>query len=129
MTKRPTVSKLKKKLDAIFSKYIRHKYAKDGMVTCYTCGHTNEIKKMQNGHFIPRQYLRTRFDERNCRPQCYACNVLYGGQSSAFALKLQEEYGDDIIKELEKDRMTPIKLDVPWYQEKIKEYTEKLNLF
>ena len=29
--KPPTISKLKKKLDAIYSKYIRQKYSKDGI--------------------------------------------------------------------------------------------------
>ena len=39
MRAKPTVSKLKKKLDAIFSKYIRLKDAdKNGYVKCYTCG-------------------------------------------------------------------------------------------
>lgn len=125
--KKPTVSKLKKKLDAIYSTYIRTLYAKDGRVSCYTCPRQGEIKEMQCGHFVPRQYLKTRWDERNTRPQCYACNILYNGQPSRFAERLIREYGDGIIGELERGRMTPAKLDVLWYLEKIAEYTQKVR--
>ena len=127
MTKIKTIPKLKKKLDQIFSKYIRHKYAKDGMVKCYTCQHIGEVKKMQNGHFNPRQHLATRYDERNCRPQCFACNMYYGGNPAVFASKLIDEYGPEIITEFKQARHQVFKVDQTWYENKIKEYEEKLN--
>ena len=48
---------------------------------------------MQNGHFISRQYLSTRYDERNCRPQCWFCNSKGFGDGRAveFAHKLEIE--------------------------------------
>ena len=123
--KKPTVSKLKKRLDAIFSVYIRTKYASDGLVQCYTCPKRAPIKEMQCGHFVSRQYLKTRWDERNCRPQCVGCNVWQQGRTSTFAANLCMEYGADIIAELERNRMIPVKLDVIWYLEEIEKY-EKL---
>lgn len=117
--KKPSTAKLKKKLDAIFSKYIR---ARD-KGQCFTCSLKREPKEMQNGHFVPRQYLATRYDERNNNCQCYACNMLYNGQPSMYAIKLKAKYGDGIIEELERLRHTIIK-DYP-YEEKIKYYTEK----
>ena len=125
--KKPTISKLKKKLDAVFSKYIRAKYSKNGLVKCYTCNHWGEIKRMQNGHFNPRQHLATRYDERNCRPQCFACNMYYGGNPATFAKNLVEEYGEGIIKELEQSRYQVFKVGTDWYEQKIKEYIEKLK--
>lgn len=122
-----TKSRWKKELDSIYSKYIRQKYARNGQVKCYTCPNRNEIKKMQCGHFVPRQYLRTRFDERNTKPQCYACNMLYGGQPSKFATELKKEYGEGIIEELEKNRLEPVLLDINWYVEQIAEYEKKLK--
>lgn len=118
-----TLAKYKKDLDAVFSKYIR--YRDRGQ--CFTCSNKNHPKKMQNGHFVPRQYLTTRYDERNNNCQCYACNMLYGGQGPTYAIRLQEKYGADIIKDLEKGRWEITKLDIKWYQEKIEEYKKKLE--
>lgn len=120
--KQKSISKLKKELDAVFSKYIRQKYSKNGMVKCYTCPHIGEIKKMQNGHFNPRQHLATRYDERNCRPQCFVCNMYYGGNPATFAKNLIAEYGEGIIDELEKSRYEIFKVTPQWYEEKIKHY-------
>jgi hypothetical protein len=118
MKKKPT-AKLKKELDAIFSKFIR--WRDKGQ--CYTCPKKDDPKYMQNGHFVPRQYLAVRYDERNCHCQCYACNMLYNGQPSRYAQRLKEDFGEEIINELEKLRQQITK-DFP-YEEKIKEYTLK----
>lgn len=122
-----TIPKLKKKLDAIFSRYIRLFYSKDGYVACYTCGHKNEVKKMQNGHYIVRQYMATRYDENNCRPQCYACNMLYGGRAVTFRENLIKEIGEDKVLEMEQQRHQVFKKDHAWYEDKIKHYTEKVK--
>lgn len=114
-----SVSKLKKEADAIFSKFIR---ARD-KGQCYTCPNKNEEKKMQNGHFVPRQYLATRYDEVNNHCQCYACNVLYNGQPSAYAARLEKDYGPGTVAMLEGKRKELIKnFDYQWI---IQVYTEK----
>ena len=116
--KKKSLAKWKKELDAVFSKYIRQR---DGG-QCFTCPKKDDPKHMQNGHFVPRQYLSLRFDERNCNCQCYACNMLYNGQPSMYAIKLKEKYGDSIIQELESVRLKETKLDENWYREKIAHY-------
>ena len=118
MKKTKTLSKWKKELDIVFSRWIRNR---DKHI-CYTCNLKMEPNRSQNGHFVPRQYLATRFDERNCHAQCYACNMLYGGQPSRYAQRLKEDFGNDIIDELERDRHKVVKLDALWYEEKIKHY-------
>ena len=123
MKKTKTLAKWKKELDKYFSRYIR--YRDDGQ--CFTCPKKDDPKRMQNGHFNPRQYLRTRYDERNNNCQCYACNMLYGGQPATYAVRLRAKYGDGIVEELEKDRWKPIKLDAIWYQEKIDYYKKELD--
>ena len=61
--------------DAIFSQYIRLKYAdSNGIVRCYTCNIAKHWTLMQCGHFAKRGNLLLRYDERNCRPQCQGCN-------------------------------------------------------
>ena len=117
-----SLAKWKKELDAIFSKYIRLR--DDGQ--CFTCPKKDDVKNMQNGHFVPRQYLSLRFDERNCNCQCYACNMLYNGQPSLYAVNLKRKYGDSIIEELESVRLKETKLDAIWYQEKINYYKSKV---
>lgn len=103
MKKEKTKTWYKKKLDSVFSRYIREKYEKDGKLRCYTCPHIGTVKTMQCGHFVPRQHMSTRWDEDNCRPQCYACNMLYNGQPSTFAVRLDAEK-KGTVKRLEKKR-------------------------
>ncbi len=113
------VAKLKKELDAIFSKFIRLR----DKGQCYTCPKKDDPKYMQNGHFVPRQYLSVRYSEINCHCQCYACNMLYNGQPSRYAQRLKEDYGEGIINELERLRQQITK-DFP-YEAKIAEYGKK----
>ncbi len=119
------VSKLKKELDAIFSKFIRQR---DGG-QCYTCPKKDDPKRMQNGHFVPRQYLAIRYSEVNCHCQCYACNMLYNGQPSLYAMNLVRDYGKDVIAELERERHKLVKLTPAWYEEKISYYTKMFEAY
>ncbi len=94
------MTKLKKEADRLFSIYIRNKYAdKEGNIRCFTCPTIRPIKKMQNGHFVSRRYLGTRYDERNARPQCWYCNSQHmgNGRPVEFAEGLKKEYGPDIV--------------------------------
>lgn len=66
------LSYYKKKLDKLYSEYIRRKDAdKEGFNFCYTCGARHHWKKLQNGHYVRRSAgLSVYFLEENCRPQC-----------------------------------------------------------
>lgn len=114
----------KKELDKVFSQYIRRKYSKDGMVSCYTCSTIKPISEMQNGHWIPRNNLATRFSEENCRPQCVGCNMFNKGRPDVFAVNLIKE-GIDIVQ-MQQSRYKIFKVDINWYKEKI-EYYRSLN--
>lgn len=120
-----TTAKLKKELDRVFSLFIRHFYAKNGFVACYTCSVVKPIKEMQNGHWIPRNNLATRFSEENCRPQCVACNMFQKGKPDVFAVNLIRD-GVDIVK-LQKSRYTIFKVDFRWYEARIAYYKAKLS--
>lgn len=124
--RKKTSAKLKKELDSLLSKYIRQKYADDnGELICYTCGWRGHWKKLHNGHLVSRYYLNTRFDERNCRPQCITCNLWRNGMTPHFAEKLSKELGVGIVEELYREARKIIK-DFP-YQEKIDHYTKLLS--
>lgn len=117
--KKKTTSQLKKELDKLFSIYIRQKFSnKDGSATCYTCGQRKESwKQLQCGHFISRQYLATRYEENNCRPQCAGCNLWGGGKPLDFEEKLKKELGAKIVEKMKMKRHEITK-DFP-YAEKI----------
>lgn len=122
-----TPAKLKKELDAVFSKFIRQKHSKNGLVTCYTCKKVFEIKRIQNGHFVSRQYLATRWDENNCRPQCWGCNGFGNGQLLDFEENLIKEIGREKVEELKQKRHEIWKLTPQWYEQKIAYYKSKLE--
>ena len=93
MAKKLTRSKLVKKLDAVFSQYIRLKDADEfGNVTCFTCGKVDHWKKLQNGHFQSRKHYATRWDEMNCQVQCVSCNMFKGGEQFLFGKYLDERF-------------------------------------
>ena len=124
--KKVSVSYYKKKLDTLFSLFIRQRNADpNGMTKCYTCGVLKHYKELQCGHFVPRQYLSVRYDEINCQTQCYACNMLYNGQPSAFAMNLTRDYGKETVEMLEKKRREITKY-FP-YELKLEEYKNKLK--
>lgn len=98
--KKKSKSQLTKKLDSVYSKYIRNKYAKDGYVTCVTCGKSDEVNNMQNGHYVSRSYYATRWLDKNCHPQCYRCNVALHGNYIQYTLFMMSTYGKEVVEEL-----------------------------
>lgn len=87
-------SKIVKKLDTVFSIYIRQKESVNDIATCFTCGKQDHWKKLQNGHFQSRKHYSTRWDETNCQVQCAGCNVFRYGEQYKFSLGLDQKYGE-----------------------------------
>lgn len=104
-------SKEVKKLDRIFSQYIRKKDLKNECNRCYTCKKIITYEETDAGHYITRQHMATRFDERNVKPQCRRCNRFQSGCADEFALHLLEDYGADVLAELNQAKWTPTKVD------------------
>jgi len=122
--KTPSVSKLKKKLDTIFSRFVRIR----DKGQCYTCPTKKEIKFMDAGHYILRQHNMTRFDERNVHCQCKYCNMYNAGSMNSYAIHLIKDYGIEILDELEilerqVKQWKPAELQekIIYYKEKVKE--------
>ena len=59
---------------------------------------------MQAGHYIPRQHMVTRWEPMNVHPQCYACNMYYGGRPQNYRDHLIEDYGIEQVEDLEQRR-------------------------
>jgi len=93
---------LKAKLDKIFSMYIRLKYSNsNGICKCISCGKYHTWKEIQNGHYMSRRYMSTRFDEDNCRPQCVSCNIFNQGNIQMYRLGLIKDIGEKRVNLVE----------------------------
>ena len=120
--------KLAKKLDAIFSKYIRWYYSDHtGYVECYTCGISKPVKEMQCGHFQSRRHYSTRWHENNCRPQYVKCNMFNQGQQYIFGLKLTDDIGKEAVEDLINLSRKTVKTTEDEYKILINYYTLKLK--
>jgi hypothetical protein len=121
--KKESVASLKKKADAIVSKYVRNHYADDfGMVACYTCGKVAHVSQMHCGHFVSRNNSATRYDMDNLRVQCPGCNIWGRGRYDVYADKLLTEIGIKKFRELVKRGRSIHKLSVPELKDIIEKY-------
>jgi len=120
--KSKTRTQLVKGLDVAYSRYIREKYSINGMVSCVTCNKVDELRHMQNGHFMSRRYYSTRWLDKNCHPQCYGCNVGLSGNYARYSLFMIDTYGLDVLQELIDLSTQPSELTKLELQEKIDYY-------
>lgn len=123
MPKKLTRSKLIKKLDTIFSRWVRLSNSVNEICTCVTCGKELHWKDIQAGHFISRKHYSTRWDERNVKPQCVGCNVFKYGEQYKFSLFL----GLNISKALSLQSNEIRKFSSNEIEDMINEYTKKFN--
>ena len=123
-----TISKLKKKLDVLFSQYIRRRNADHlGRVKCFTCGVEKHWKEQQAGHFQSRSHHSTRWDEVIVQVQCVKCNMYRQGEQYKFGMYLDQRFGDGTAEELEYRAKTIVKLNRVDYEEAIERYKQKIR--
>lgn len=121
--------KLKKELDAIYSKYIRMIHADvNGNVRCITCGKVLPWKEAQCCHWISRNHLSTRWDFRNTNPGCVGCNVFGSGKLDEYAIWLIKNYGEGVLEELNALKHTTVKYSKSDLEQKIAEYKQKVEI-
>ena len=127
-------SKLTKKLDQIFSEFIRLKSAdKNGFVRCVTCNKKGFWKNdgMQCGHFVSRKHYATRWSEENTAVQCIKCNMFGQGEQYKFSLYLGKEKAEKLYAEsqkISKFSIVDIQEMIEKYQMACKEIIKKLHL-
>ncbi len=92
-TKLPSISRLKRKADALFSVFIRNR---DKNI-CVVCGST---KNVQCGHLIKRGKMSTRYDELNCHALCAVCNYLDQYEPWHYTNWFIKKYGAPLYQEL-----------------------------
>lgn len=99
VNKRESIWMLTKKLDKIFSEYIRRKYSdKKWMVNCISCDKQLHWKEAHNAHWISRWNKQYRFDEDNCRPACAWCNTFNQEfHQRIFTIKQIKRLGQEVV--------------------------------
>lgn len=115
-----------KKLDKIFSQYIRLRDSKDGYFTCCSCGQLKPYSLADAGHFINRRWMATRWDERNVHSQCSSCNRFDEGNLTGYYRFMLEKYGQQTIDILESVK-TPYKWTDGELDMLIKNYKRKVK--
>ena len=124
MSKKVSRKNLVKRLDTVFSQYIRLRNANaQGIAECYTCGKKDHWKKLQCGHFMSRKSYSTRWDEMNCNVQCVKCNMFEQGMSYVFVLNLNKDFGDGTAEGLLQKSKQIVKLQNYELEELITKYT------
>lgn len=131
--KRRTVSKLKKDIWPLFSKYIR---LRDCLQTtgcasfglCITCGKRYHFKLLQAGHFIAGRHNANLFSEKGTHAQCYNCNINLRGNTLAYRRKIIEMYGNGYDEVLEKESQQIRKFSIQELEALVEYYREKIKL-
>ena len=130
MAKIQTRSQAIKKLDKVFSLYIRQRAADNfGMVDCYTCGKRKHWKEVDAGHFQSRAKFSTRWDDQNVKAQCKHCNMTNGGQQYQFGLMLDQEYGEGMAEKVLIRSNQMVKYSLPDLRIMIDAYKAKVKSF
>lgn len=74
-TKEKRKPDLVKKLDKVFSQYIRLRdVMPSGFFKCISCGKIKPFAEADCGHYHSRTHMATRFEEDNCHCECRFCN-------------------------------------------------------
>lgn len=98
--RKPSTAALVRKLDKIFSLYIRlrdsaaYNYQ---FFRCISCGQIKPFEQMDCGHFISRTHQATRFDEENAHGECRFCNRFSADHIIAYQRNLEAKIGKDRV--------------------------------
>lgn len=131
-TKRTTVSKMKKKVWAVFSEYVR---MRDCLKTtgcasfglCITCSKKYHFKLLQAGHFISGRHNNNLFSERGTHAQCYNCNINLKGNTLEYRRKIIEMYGEGADLELEEEARQIKKFTILEMEELLEYYKQRIS--
>jgi len=116
-----------KRLDTVFSEYIRKKNADSrGYVTCITSGRKYHYSEVDAGHFISRKEMSTRWHEDNVHPQSRYDNRYRYGKQYEYGLALDSKK-KGLAKRLYKLSKQTVKYSVNDLQELLEKYKKLLH--
>lgn len=132
----PSTATYVRKLDAVFSRYIRLRDAMpSGLFKCISCGKIKPISQADCGHYWSRSKMSVRFDERNCHAECKGCNRfsadhLVGYRTHLISKIGQLEYDKLQIKAHEQKKWSAWELNelIKYYTILVKELEQEKGL-
>lgn len=109
MSKKVSLAKLKKKLDTIYSKWVRMNNAdSDGNCVCISCGAIFFWRDIQNGHYCSRRHDILRWSPLNTFPQCKKCNIFTEGNKIWYRRNLVDNiFGENKVRDIENKSLEP----------------------
>jgi Bacteriophage Lambda NinG protein len=116
-------ARLEKKIDDIFSLYIR---ARDNY-RCICCGANEHIQVIQCGHLITRSRRVVRWDEKNADAQCRPCNLIHEYNPEIYTKLWIEKYGLKAYNELVEKSWKSIKYSLQELEDILLYYKKKLT--
>jgi hypothetical protein len=123
-----TRSKKIKRLDDVFSKFIRRRDCGFGIARCISCSKPITYDSCDCGHYVNRKHMATRYDEQNCNAQCRSCNRFSEGNIQGYRRGLIAKIGEKETDMLEIKKhnychLTEVELDlmIDYYKKKLKE--------
>jgi len=127
MRKYPKLGNTKyRTLDKWFSVFIRLRDSDaNGQTICITCQKVTQFDRVDAGHFMTRNNISTRFNEKNVHGQCRNCNSFKGGESIAHGIRIVERYGQSELDLLVFKSKSMMKLMPFEVKEMSKEYRIK----
>lgn len=116
-------------LDKVFSEYIRIRDANsDGVCKCITCGKTGNWKyDMDCGHFVSRNKLSVRWDEKNANAQCHACNRFRCGEQFQHGKAIDIKHGAGTADRLIMFGKISFKIDALWIEDRISDFKNRIK--
>jgi len=123
-----TTPKLKKKLDRLFSKFIKLRDGGQEFFKCISCQKTKPLSQFNAGHYWSRRYMSTRYDEKNVNGQCIYCNMHLSGNIQGYQIGLIKKYGEEILQHLEIKKNNISNMGRFEFEVLINEYNDKIKI-
>lgn len=117
-----------KRLDEVFSRYIRLRDTHGGTGQCITCGASIRFETCDAGHYISRRHMATRWNEENAHGQCVECNRWRHGNLQQYRRSLVLIYGAERVAQLECRKNLTVHVDDMMLNKLIKYYHRKTEL-
>lgn len=121
--------KLVEKLDTVFSEFIRLRDSdQNGICRCITSGEFVHWRDCDAGHFITRDNMATRFDEKNVNAQGRKDNRFLSGKQFEHGQAIDRKHGAGTAEFLLHKSKSPCKFEdfeieamIKYYKDEVKE--------
>lgn len=103
-----SISLIQRKIWQHCKRIIRKRYGN----VCYTCNRSDLTgSNWHTGHVLAKASLGAylKYDLRVLRPQCYNCNINWGGMGAIFIETMRKVEGNEYVDKILRDRSITVK--------------------